>query len=136
MENKKIELGVFAAENRKRAADFLNKTTNKVKTALDQNDDGELNLKDASIIAETLNASVKGTVAVIKDIAQTKNRELELKTLQPIFAENLDGAGFLAAKACPHYRDGQKTCRKRSLQRFCGLFLERKRFEGRQYFPR
>ena len=48
MENKKIELGVFAAENRKRAADFLNKTTNKVKTALDQNDDGELNLKDAS----------------------------------------------------------------------------------------
>ena len=44
MENKKIELGVFAAENRKRAADFLNKTTNKVKTALDQNDDGELNL--------------------------------------------------------------------------------------------
>ena len=68
MENKKIELGVFAAENRKRAADFLNKTTNKVKTALDQNDDGELNLKDASIIAETLNASVKGTVAVIKDI--------------------------------------------------------------------
>ena len=77
MENKKIELGVFAAENRKRAADFLNKTTNKVKTALDQNDDGELNLKDASIIAETLNASVKGTVAVIKDIAQTKNRELE-----------------------------------------------------------
>ena len=73
MENKKIELGVFGAENRKRAADFLNKTTNKVKTALDQNDDGELNLKDASIIAETLNASVKGTVAVIKDIAQTKN---------------------------------------------------------------
>ena len=72
MENKKIELGVFAAENRKRAADFLNKTTNKVKTALDQNDDGELNLKDASIIAETLNASVKGTVAVIKDIAQKK----------------------------------------------------------------
>lgn len=44
MENKKIELGVFGAENRKRAADFLNKTTNKVKTALDQNDDGELNL--------------------------------------------------------------------------------------------
>ena len=98
MENKKIELGVFAAENRKRAADFLNKTTNKVKTALDQNDDGELNLKDASIIAETLNASVKGTVAVIKDIAQTKNRELELKTLQPIFAENLDGADFLLPK--------------------------------------
>lgn len=98
MENKKIELGVFGAENRKRAADFLNKTTNKVKTALDQNDDGELNLKDASIIAETLNASVKGTVAVIKDIAQTKNRELELKTLQPIFAENLDGADFLLPK--------------------------------------
>jgi len=135
MENKKIELGVFAAENRKRAADFLNKTTNKVKTALDQNDDGELNLKDASIIAETLNASVKGTVAVIKDIAQTKNRELELKTLQPI-RRKFGRRGFLAAQACPHYRDGQKTCRKRSLQRFCGLFLERKRFEGRQYFPR
>ena len=112
MENKKIELGVFAAENRKRAADFLNKTTNKVKTALDQNDDGELNLKDASIIAETLNASVKGTVAVIKDIAQTKNRELELKTLQPIFAENLDGADFLlqSLSALPRWtKDVQKA---------------------------
>ena len=120
MENKKIELGVFAAENRKRAADFLNKTTNKVKTALDQNDDGELNLKDASIIAETLNASVKGTVAVIKDIDDLQIfffREIAHRTF----------ANFAFCTSFVHLGNADKLWQQeiRAVQIFCENRLKR-----------
>ena len=135
MENKKIELGVFAAENRKRAADFLNKTTNKVKTALDQNDDGELNLKDIHNCRDP-QCLCKRNRCSYKRYCTNEKSGIGIKNASAYFRRKFGRRGFLAAKACPHYRDGQKTCRKRSLQRFCGLFLERKRFEGRQYFPR
>ena len=66
--------------------------------AADQNDDGKFDLADVSVIAGTMgNAMKKGTQA-IKSSAEEKARLMELKTLQPIFAEDLESADFLLPK--------------------------------------
>ena len=62
------------------------------------NDDGKFDLADVSVIAGTMgNAMKKGTQA-IKSSAEEKARLMELKTLQPIFAEDLESADFLLPK--------------------------------------
>lgn len=70
---------------------------NAVKFA-DQNDDGKFDLNDVSVVADNLGQAAKNTVSVLKENLEEKNRELEKKLLQPVFAEDLDSADFFMSK--------------------------------------
>ena len=98
MEKKKVDLGAVAAGAGRNAIAFLGKAKDTVVKAVDQNDDGSLDLKDVSAIAETIGNAAKNTAAVIKDSAESRSREMELKALHPIFLEDLDSADFLLSK--------------------------------------
>ena len=95
MEKKKVDLGAVAAGAGRNAKAFFEKTKDSIVKAVDQNDDGSVDLKDVSAIAETIGNAAKNTAAVIKDSAESKSREMELKALRPIFLEDLDSADFL-----------------------------------------
>ncbi len=98
MEKKKVDLGAVAAGAGRNAKAFFEKTKDSIVKAVDQNDDGSVDLKDVSAIAETIGNAAKNTAAVIKDSAESKSREMELKALRPIFLEDLDSADFLLSK--------------------------------------
>ncbi|MBQ2691171.1 MAG: hypothetical protein IJF53_03335 [Clostridia bacterium] len=66
--------------------------------AVDQNDDGKFNFSDIAEIAENVGDAMKKGTQVVKDGAEEKARQLELKALQPIFSDSLDSADFFMPK--------------------------------------
>lgn len=98
MEKKKVDLSAVAAGAGKNAMAFFGKTKDTLVKVVDQNDDGSLDLKDVSVIAETIGNAAKNTAAAVKDSAEARSREIERKTLHPVFAEDLDSADFLISK--------------------------------------
>ena len=76
MEKKKVDLGAVAAGAGRNAKAFFEKTKDSIVKAVDQNDDGSVDLKDVSAIAETIGNAAKNTAAVIKDSAESKSREM------------------------------------------------------------
>ena len=87
MENKKIDLKAAAADAGKNAASLFNKAKQKVVSAIDQNDDGKFDLSDISNIKDQ-----------ISDKMEQQRLENERKTLQPIFAEDLENPEFMISK--------------------------------------
>lgn len=98
MEKKKVDFSAVAAEAGKNAKAFWGKAKEAIVNAADQNDDGSLDFKDVSVIAESIGNAAKSTAASVISSAAEKSRELEQKMLQPIFVEDLDGADFLISK--------------------------------------
>ena len=98
MEKKKFDLGMIAEEAGKNAASLWDKAKETIVKAADQNNDGSLDMKDFSVIADTISTAARNTAAAVKENAEERNRELERKRLQPIFAEDLDDADFLLSK--------------------------------------
>lgn len=98
MEKKKGNLGAAAAEAGKAAANLFNKARKTVVAAVDQNDDGKFNMKDVSAIAGTVGTAAKKAAAAIKDSADARAYEQELKTLCPIFEDDLVSTDFLMPK--------------------------------------
>lgn len=64
----------------------------------DQNDDGKFDMEDVSAIAESMSSSIKKGAMSLKETADEKARQMELKALQPIFLHDLDSANFLMPK--------------------------------------
>ena len=93
----KVGLSTFTGAG-KSAANMIGKAKDSVVKAVDQNDDGEFNMKDVSAIAGTIGAAAKKTAIAVKDTAEARSREADLKSLQPIFPEDLDRADFLIPK--------------------------------------
>lgn len=52
----------------------------------DQNDDGKFDFEDVSVIAETVDSTVKKGIQEMKETADEIKRQKELKILQPIFS--------------------------------------------------
>ena len=76
MDKKKLEFkGIHAGAEK--AAGFLGKTKEKVVNAIDQNDDGELNVKDVTIVADAIGNAAKKTASALKDNLEERNREME-----------------------------------------------------------
>lgn len=98
MEKKESKLGTAAAGAGKAAADLFHKARKTVVSAVDQNDDGKFDLKDVSAMAESVGAAARRTAAAVKDSADMRAYERELKTLCPIFADDLAGTDFLLPK--------------------------------------
>lgn len=66
--------------------------------AADQNDDGKFDFSDVSVIAETVEASIKQSAQTMRDNAKERTRLYELRTLQPIFVDSLANVDFLMPK--------------------------------------
>nr|WP_317448275.1 hypothetical protein [uncultured Sellimonas sp.] len=64
----------------------------------DQNEDGKLDFKDFTAMAESVGSTVKKGTQVVRKTAEEKARLIELKVLQPIFDENLEEEEFFMPK--------------------------------------
>ena len=87
MEKKKLDLGAAAAGAAKATTEAFSRAKSKVVSAIDQNNDGELNLKDVSHFA-----------AQWGERRDQSRRESERKNLAPIFLDDLDEPEFLISK--------------------------------------
>ena len=91
---KKIDLG----QAKKGAVGVLEKTKSAIAKIADQNDDEKFDMQDVSLVASKVGESVKNGAAALKESAEERTRALELKSLQPIFAEVLDERDFVLPK--------------------------------------
>lgn len=91
---KKIDL----RQAKKGALGVLEKTKSAIAKVADQNDDEKFDMQDVSLVASKVGKSVKNGAAALKESAEERTRALELKSLQPIFAEVLDERDFVLPK--------------------------------------
>ena len=89
------KFGKLVANVGKNAKDLLGKSKDIAVQVVDQNDDGRLDLEDVSVIAESIGNAMKKSAQTLKETTGEKARQLELKTLQPIFLETLNATEFL-----------------------------------------
>lgn len=98
MEMEKKKIHDIAADAGKSVTSFLSKTKESVVQAVDQNNDGTLDFKDVTAVAEAIGNAAKNKAAAFKESAETRNREMERAQLQPIFEEDIEGAEFALPK--------------------------------------
>ena len=84
------KLGKVISNMGKNTKNIFDKARDMTIQAVDQNDDGKLNLEDVAVIAVSVGNTMKNGAEVLKEITDEKARELQLRTLQPIFLENLN----------------------------------------------
>lgn len=92
--DKKNKLGTLISGVKKTTKNMID---NAVQT-VDQNSDGKFDFSDLSIIAETVGDAVKKGTQSIKESADEKAKQHELKLLQPIFEDSLTESDFLMPK--------------------------------------
>lgn len=95
---KKTKFGELVSGVGKNAKDLLGKSKNMAMHIADQNDDGKLDLKDVSVIAESVGNTVKKGTQAVRETAEETARTLELKALQPIFVDTLNSEEFFMSK--------------------------------------
>lgn len=98
MDKEKKSFGSVAADAGKNALEFLDKAKKTLVNAVDQNNDGSLDLKDVSVLADTISSAAKSTATAVINGAEAKNREIEKRILQPIFADDLVHTGSVLTK--------------------------------------
>ena len=82
----------------KPVANWFDRAKKTVISAVDQNNDGEFNMKDVAAMAEAIGGAAKKVAVAAKDSAGARAHEQELKTLCPIFRNDLDSTNFLMTK--------------------------------------
>lgn len=92
------KLGKIVSNVGKNAKGLLKKSKEITIQVADQNDDGKFNLNDVSMIAENVGNVMKKSAQTLKETTDEKARQLEMKTLQPIFLESLNDADFIMPK--------------------------------------
>lgn len=95
---KKTKFGEVVSGVGKNAKDLLGKSKDIAMHMADQNADGKLDLKDVSVIAESVGNTVKKGTQAVRETAEEKVRILELKALQPIFREFLNNGDFYMSR--------------------------------------
>lgn len=84
------KFGKIIANAGKNTKDILEKAKDTVAQVVDQNEDGNVDLKDISIMASAAGDIMKKGVRTLKETTDEKARQMELKTLQPIFLSDLN----------------------------------------------
>jgi len=92
--NKKAKFTSFISNAGKSAKDLLDSAVQ----GIDQNDDGKFDLSDVSVLAGAVGGAVKKTTQSVLDSAGETARAMELRKLQPIFADSLTAVDFLMPK--------------------------------------
>lgn len=82
---KKIDLGAFAVGASRSASKKLSKAKDKIIGAIDQNDDGILDINDASEIAGSISGIVKKSAVSIKNSFDEMTNEYQAKAYMPLF---------------------------------------------------
>ena len=98
MEKKKINLGNAASGAGKAAAGLFNKAKDSFVNAVDQNGDGKLGLDDVSVVTDSVKAAVKESGDRWNEKQDQKKREREMKSLRPLFEEDVDNPDFSLPK--------------------------------------
>lgn len=119
---KKIKFEAFISDVGKTAKTLLD---NAVQVA-DQNDDGKFDFSDISAIAENISDKVKAGTEKVKDSVDEKSKELELKTLRPIFADTLNDLEFSMPKFIRVVNRDKKYVEKEVCQGSIGYHSEQK----------
>lgn len=97
-EKKKVSFGGFATDAGKAAAGFFGRAKKAVVEKVDQNADGQLDLKDVTLIADTVKLAVKNTGDRLSEKQEKMRRERELNALHPIFEDDLESIDFSLSK--------------------------------------
>lgn len=87
MEKKNLNISEKVSGIGKNAVRFLGKTKETIVKSVDQNDDGKFDKEDIARIADA-----------IKETADKHQKQSDLKKLQPIFPNDIDGSDFLINK--------------------------------------
>lgn len=95
---KKAKLGAFISGTEKTAKEIWEKSKDFAIQAMDRNDDGTFDLNDVSEMASSVGDAAKKGAQALKSSLEEKSRQMDLKTLRPIFTETLDDAEFLMSK--------------------------------------
>lgn len=91
---KKEKLGNFFSKTGKAAKNLLDNAAQ----AIDQNDDGKLDIKDVGVVATAVSDAVKKGTQSLKEFSEEKKKGFDLGRLQPLFAEDLSNAEFSMPK--------------------------------------
>lgn len=128
MAEKKFNLKLAVHDAGKSASDFFGKTKEAIVRSTDQNDDGKFDKEDISAIADSVSESVKNSAQALKESAEVKSRQLELKRLQPIFTETIDNADFSMPKFIRITERDKKYSNSEVCQGAIGYFSDHKGF--------
>lgn len=126
MGDKKLNLKTAVHNVGKNTSDLLGKAKDAIIRTTDQNDDGKFNKEDVSSIANSVGETVKSSAQAIKDSAEEKSRQLDLKRLQPIFTETMGNADFLMSKFIRISERDKKHADSKVCQGSVGYFSEQK----------
>ena len=94
----KNKIGSFLAGAGNAAKGTFDKVKEKTIHIVDQNDDGKFDIDDVSVVAGAVSDVMKKGAAAVKVSAEENRKRMELKSLQPIFADTLDQADFFMSK--------------------------------------
>lgn len=128
MAEKKFNLKSAVQGAGKNASDFFGKAKEALVRSTDQNDDGKFDKEDISAIADTVSESVKNSAQALKESAEEKSRQLELKLLKPIFTETIDTADFCMPKFIRIVERDKKRAESVVCQGSIGYFSDHKGF--------
>ena len=102
---------------------FISQTGGKAKQTLnhaiqnmDQNEDGEFNLTDVSMLANTLGNTVKKGTLVMNEKVTEASKQLEKKLLQPVFPDTLEEDTFRMPKLVRIVERSRKYWEKETCQ--------------------
>lgn len=96
MEKKKT--GSILGDIGSAAKGFIDKTKAHAVRTMDQNDDGKFDISDISVITDNVSDAVKKGAAAVKEGIEESYKQLEFRTLQPIFFDTLEQPEFTLSK--------------------------------------
>lgn len=126
MAEKKFNFKAAVQDAGKNASDLLGKAKDAIVRTTDQNDDGKFDKEDISAIADSVGESVKNSAHSIKESAEEKAKQIELKLLQPIFTESMIEADFLMPKFIRITERDKKYSNSEVCQGSVGYFSDQK----------
>lgn len=98
MEKKKIDLSAIAESVGRGAGNIVNKAKSMASQVKDNNEEEAQEKKSTTDIMNGISKLYKRTTDTVKTAADEKAKELELRTLMPIFDSTLDDADFSLTK--------------------------------------
>ncbi len=126
MAEKKFNLKTAVQGAGKSASDFFEKTKESIVRSTDRNDDGKFDKEDIAVIADSVSASVKNSAQTLKENAEERSRQLELKRLQPIFTQTIESSDFIMPKFIRIAERDKKYINSEVCQGSIGYFSEQK----------
>lgn len=126
MAEKKFSIKSVVQDAGKSTSDLLGKAKDAIVRSADQNDDGKFDKEDVAAIADSVGESVKSGAHSIVESAGEKARQLELKLLQPIFAETMLDIGFSMPKFIRVTERDKKYANSEVCQGAIGYFSDQK----------